>query len=179
MVRMNRDANEPPTGEVLLDRLEGYRVIDDDDDDPVLVNRNGDPIDTWREGYPYDERVSREEYEHDKRMLQIELLKLQNWVKATGERIVILFEGRDAAGKGGTIKRFMEHLNPRGARVVALEKPSEREATQWYFQRYVNHLPSAGEMVFFDRSWYNRAGVERVMGFCSPSEYMGFMRQAP
>ena len=110
--------------------------------------------------------MTRDEYDHTKRLLQIELLKLQNWVKETGQRIVILFEGRDAAGKGGTIKRFMEHLNPRGARVVALEKPSEREATQWYFQRYVAHLPAAGEIVLFDRSWYNRAGVERVMGFC-------------
>jgi polyphosphate kinase 2 len=111
--------------------------------------------------------------------LQVELLKLQNWVKETGERIVVLFEGRDAAGKGGTIKRFMEHLNPRGARVVALEKPSEREKTQWYFQRYIENLPSGGEIVFFDRSWYNRAGVERVMGFCSPNDYLEFMRQCP
>ena len=119
------------------------------------------------------------EYDHDKRLLQIELLKLQNWCKATGERLVILFEGRDAAGKGGTIKRFMEHLNPRGASVVALEKPSERESTQWYFQRYIEHLPAAGEIVLFDRSWYNRAGVERVMGFCTRQEYLEFMRQAP
>ncbi len=129
--------------------------------------------------YPYKEKMRRSEYEARKAELQIELLKLQNWVKDSGERILILFEGRDAAGKGGTIKRFMEHLNPRGARVVALEKPSEREAGQWYFQRYIQHLPSAGEMVFFDRSWYNRAGVERVMGFCSPTEYLEFMRQAP
>jgi polyphosphate kinase len=163
----------------LLDRLGDYRVIDDDDDDPVLVNPDGDPVDTWREGYPYDERMSREAYEHDKRLLQIELLKLQNWVKASGSRVMILFEGRDAAGKGGTIKRFMEHLNPRGARVVALEKPSEREATEWYFQRYIAHLPAAGEMVFFDRSWYNRAGVERVMGYSSRTDYLEFMRQAP
>jgi polyphosphate kinase 2 len=110
---------------------------------------------------------------------QIELLKVQNWVKETGQRLVILFEGRDAAGKGGTIKRFMEHLNPRGARVVALEKPTEAERGQWYFQRYVQHLPTAGEIVFFDRSWYNRAGVERVMGFCTPNEYLEFLRQAP
>ncbi|BCX83032.1 polyphosphate kinase [Methylomarinovum caldicuralii] len=129
--------------------------------------------------YPYRERMKRGEYEALKCDLQIELLKLQNWVKETGERIVLLFEGRDAAGKGGTIKRFMEHLNPRGARVVALEKPTERERGQWYFQRYIEHLPTAGEMVFFDRSWYNRAGVERVMGFCSDAEYLEFMRQAP
>jgi len=163
----------------LLDRFGDYRVVDDDDDDPVLVDPDGQPVDTWREGYPYQERLSREEYEHDKRLLQIELLKLQNWVKSSGARVVILFEGRDAAGKGGTIKRFMEHLNPRGARVVALEKPSEREATQWYFQRYIAHLPAAGEMVFFDRSWYNRAGVERVMGYSSRTEYLEFMRQTP
>jgi polyphosphate kinase 2 len=172
----------PPDGSTnasLLERLRGYRVVDDDDDDPVLVNTDGQPVDTWREGYPYRERVTRPEYERDKRLLQIELLKLQNWVKASGERLVVLFEGRDAAGKGGTIKRFMEHLNPRGARVVALEKPSERESTQWYFQRYVAHLPAAGEIVLFDRSWYNRAGVERVMGFCTRTEYLEFMRQAP
>jgi polyphosphate kinase 2 len=154
-------------------------VEDTDDDDPVLRFRDGRPVDTWREGYPYDERLSREIYEREKRLLQIELLKLQNWVKATGEKIVIAFEGRDAAGKGGTIKRFMEHLNPRGARVVALEKPSDRERTQWYFQRYIEHLPAAGEIVLFDRSWYNRAGVERVMGFVDSRDYLEFMRQAP
>ena len=158
---------------------EGLHVVDEDDDDPVLVDADGNAVDTWRENYPYDERLSRTAYEHDKRLLQIELLKLQNWIKATGGRLVILFEGRDAAGKGGTIKRFTEHLNPRGARVVALEKPNERERTQWYFQRYVAHLPAAGEIVLFDRSWYNRAGVERVMGFADPTEYLEFMRQAP
>jgi polyphosphate kinase 2 len=114
-----------------------------------------------------------------KRQLQIELLKLQNWVKDTGQRIVILFEGRDAAGKGGTIKRFTEHMNPRGATVVALEKPSRREQGEWYFQRYVEHLPTAGEIVLFDRSWYNRAGVERVMGFCTDEQYQVFVEQAP
>ncbi len=129
--------------------------------------------------YPYKTRIRRADYERQKQELQVELLKVQNWVKETGQRIVILFEGRDAAGKGGTIKRYMEHLNPRGARVIALEKPTELERGQWYFQRYVQHLPSAGEMVFFDRSWYNRAGVERVMGFCTPSEYLEFMRQTP
>jgi polyphosphate kinase 2 len=167
------------TSAVLLRRLGDYRVLDEDDDDPVLLTRDGQPVDTWREGYPYDERMSRPDYEREKRLLQIELLKLQNWVKESGERIVVLFEGRDAAGKGGTIKRFTEHLNPRGARVVALEKPSERESTQWYFQRYVAHLPAAGEIVLFDRSWYNRAGVERVMGYCTRAEYLEFMRQAP
>jgi len=134
----------------------------------------------WREGgYPYRNLLSRKHYERQKYRLQVELLKLQAWVKETGQRVVILFEGRDAAGKGGTIKRFMEHLNPRGARVVALEKPSDVERGQWYFQRYVEHLPTRGEIVLFDRSWYNRAGVERVMGFCSPAEYDEFMRQAP
>ena len=134
----------------------------------------------WRNGaYPYKNLLSRRVYEANKYLLQVELLKLQAWAKETGQRIVILFEGRDAAGKGGTIKRVMEHLNPRGARVVALEKPSEVERGQWYFQRYVQHLPTAGEIVLFDRSWYNRAGVERVMGFCSDAEYTEFMRQAP
>lgn len=129
--------------------------------------------------YPYKKKLSREKYEKQKAELQIELLKVQNWVRSTGQRVVILFEGRDAAGKGGAIKRFTEHLNPRGARVVALEKPTERERGQWYFQRYINNLPTDGEIVLFDRSWYNRAGVERVMGFCSPEEYLEFMRQTP
>jgi len=129
--------------------------------------------------YPYRYKMPRQSYEQQKALLQAELLKVQKWAIDTGERFVFLFEGRDAAGKGGTIKRFNEHLNPRFARVVALNKPSERESGQWYFQRYVEHLPTAGEMVFYDRSWYNRAGVERVMGFCSPTEYLEFMRQAP
>jgi polyphosphate kinase 2 len=161
------------------DLIAGFRVDHSDEDDPVLLHRDGTPVDTWRENYPYDERMRREEYDREKRLLQIELLKFQYWVKETGQRVVALFEGRDAAGKGGTIKRFTEHLNPRGAHVVALEKPSERESTQWYFQRYVAHLPSAGEIVLFDRSWYNRAGVERVMGFCTDEEYQRFLRQAP
>ncbi len=129
--------------------------------------------------YPYDTRIKRREYERQKHHLQIELLKVQNWVKESGQKIIVIFEGRDAAGKGGTIKRFMEHLNPRGARVVALEKPNDVERGQWYFQRYVSHFPTAGEIVFFDRSWYNRAGVERVMGFCKPLEYLEFLRQTP
>jgi polyphosphate kinase len=158
----------------------GYTVRDDDDDDPeLLIVPTGEVVDTWRENYPYDERMKREEYEQQKRLLQIELLKLQKWSQGNGLRHVIVFEGRDAAGKGGTIKRFMEHLNPRGARVVALEKPTERERTQWYFQRYVKHLPAAGEIVLFDRSWYNRAGVERVMGFCNQKQHAEFIRQAP
>ena len=129
--------------------------------------------------YPYKRKITRGRYEREKAELQVELLKVQEWVKASGQKIVLLFEGRDAAGKGGTIKRFMEHLNPRGARVVALDKPNDREKTQWYYQRYVQHLPAAGEIVMFDRSWYNRAGVERVMGFCSPQDYLEFMRQTP
>ena len=135
---------------------------------------------SWQDGgYPYKYLMSRRNYEFQKYDLQVELLKLQSWIKETGQRVVIVFEGRDAAGKGGTIKRFMEHLNPRTARVVALQKPTETELGQWYFQRYVEHLPTSGEMVLFDRSWYNRAGVERVMGFCTDAEYWEFMRQAP
>ncbi len=135
---------------------------------------------SFREGvYPYVDRLKRADYERQKQQLQVELLKVQNWVKDTGQKIVVICEGRDAAGKGGTIKRFMEHLNPRGARVVALEKPTERERGQWYFQRYIAELPTAGEIVLFDRSWYNRAGVERVMGFCSGREYLEFLRQCP
>ncbi|MEM1315408.1 MAG: polyphosphate kinase 2 [Pseudomonadota bacterium] len=151
------------------------------------------PVDAWdpadgaaairrafeRGDYPYETRLSRRSYERQKAQLQAELLKVQGWAKETGRKFVILFEGRDAAGKGGTIKRFMEHLNPRAARVVALEKPTDHERGQWFFQRYVEHLPTSGEMVLFDRSWYNRAGVERVMGFCSPEEYLEFMRQTP
>lgn len=129
--------------------------------------------------YPYDTRMDRAEYEALKAKLQAELLKVQLWAQQTGQKFVLLFEGRDAAGKGGTIKRFTEHLNPRLARVVALNKPSEKELGQWYFQRYLEHLPTAGEMVLYDRSWYNRAGVERVMGFCTPSDYLEFMRQTP
>ncbi len=129
--------------------------------------------------YPYPKRMKTEDYEAEVELLEVELVKMQAWVKEVGERIVMLFEGRDAAGKGGTIKRFTENLNPRGARVVALTKPSDGERGQWYFQRYTEQLPTAGEIVFFDRSWYNRAGVEHVMGFCSPHQYLEFMRQAP
>ncbi|HEY0499984.1 MAG TPA: polyphosphate kinase 2 [Kutzneria sp.] len=151
----------------------------EDGDDPILRRPDGTVVDTWRENYPYDTRLSREEYDLVKRLLQIELLKMQYWIKETGSRMVIACEGRDAAGKGGTIKRFTEHLNPRGARVVALDKPTEREMGQWYFQRYLNHLPTAGEIVLLDRSWYNRAGVERVMGYCTDEQYSRFIHQAP
>ncbi|KIC42293.1 polyphosphate kinase [Ruegeria sp. ANG-R] len=129
--------------------------------------------------YPYGRKMARKEYETQKAEIQAELLKVQLWAQETGQRFVLLFEGRDAAGKGGTIKRFMEHLNPRQARVVALNKPTGEEKGQWYYQRYVQQLPTVGEMVFYDRSWYNRAGVERVMGFCTPNEYLEFMRQTP
>jgi polyphosphate kinase len=128
---------------------------------------------------PYPDKIKTADYLEELRLLQIELLKLQRWVKHEGEKIVILFEGRDAAGKGGSIRRFVENLNPRGARTVALAKPNDTERGQWYFQRYVGNLPTAGELVFFDRSWYNRAGVEIVMGFCTAQEYGEFFRQAP
>ena len=164
-----------------IDRLQiaGHTIGNDFDDDPELLDATGRAVDTWRENYPYDERIDRDEYEEQKYFLQVELLKFQTWATETGRKHVILFEGRDAAGKGGTIKRFMEHLNPRYARVVALSKPTDREQQQWYFQRYVQHLPTAGETVLFDRSWYNRAGVERVMGFVSDDDYALFMRHAP
>lgn len=152
----------------------------DPEDDHVIVHQDEALVDNWRSAkYPYKNRLSRKSYEKQKYELQVELLKLQAWVRETGQKVVILFEGRDAAGKGGTIKRFMEHINPRGARVVALEKPTETEKGQWYFQRYIQNLPTAGEIVLFDRSWYNRAGVERVMGFCSNQEYDDFLRQVP
>ena len=154
-------------------------------DELAAISRSGvsgddELAENWRTGgYPYKNLMSRKNYEKQKYQLQVELLKLQKCTKASGQKVVILFEGRDAAGKGGAIKRFMEHLNPRGARVVALEKPTPTELGQWYFQRYIQHLPTAGEIVLFDRSWYNRAGVERVMEFCSDPEYNEFMRQAP
>ncbi|MEH0058552.1 MULTISPECIES: polyphosphate kinase 2 [Auritidibacter] len=157
----------------------GYTVSDGHTPDPDLIDPLGKAVDTWRENYPYEERLTREEYELEKYRLQIELLKLQYWTQDTGQRHIIVFEGRDAAGKGGTIKRFTEHLNPRAARVVALNKPTEVESGQWYFQRYINHFPTAGEMVLFDRSWYNRAGVERVMGFSTDEQYKTFMNQVP
>lgn len=155
----------------------------DFDDGAEPVGRRAVPVTieaVFREGvYPYRRKLKRGAYEAEKARLQVELLKVQRWVGRSGTRIVVLFEGRDAAGKGGTIKRFMEHMNPRSARVVALNKPSDVERGQWYFQRYIQHLPTAGEIVLFDRSWYNRAGVERVMGFCSGQEYLEFLRQCP
>jgi polyphosphate kinase len=163
----------------LFDSLGEYTVEYDLDGEPDLVNMDGNRLETWRENFPYAERMSHPEYDRVKRQLQIEMLKLQAWVKKSGERVVILFEGRDAAGKGGTIKRFTQHLNPRGTKIVALEKPSPRESTQWYFQRYIAYLPAAGDVALFDRSWYNRAGVERVMGFCTEAEYQEFLIEAP
>ena len=164
-----------------IDRLrdEGYTVRDDHGEDPDLIDINGKAVDTWRENYPYHHRMHRNSYEVEKYLLQIELLKFQNWSVDNKRHHLIIFEGRDAAGKGGTIKRFNEYINVRHARVVALSKPTEREKNQWYFQRYIEHLPSAGEIVMFDRSWYNRANVERVMGFCTQDEYELFMHQAP
>ncbi|MET8171060.1 polyphosphate kinase 2 [Streptomyces clavifer] len=159
--------------------LDGLTVDTSRPERPILLDEQGRPIKTWRENYPYDRKVRRKEYERAKRVLQIEMLKLQRWTKETGARVVVVCEGRDAAGKGGTIQRFTERLNPRGARIVALDKPTDRERGQWYFQRYVAHMPARGEIVFFDRSWYNRAGVERVMGFCTPPEYQLFLRQCP
>ena len=161
----------------LVDR--GYTVRGGQGEDPELIDPMGSAVETWREDFPYEERMTREEYELEKYRLQVELLKFQYWGQDHGLRQVIVFEGRDAAGKGGTIKRFTEHLNPRSARAVALNKPSETEHGQWYFQRYIQHLPTSGEIVMFDRSWYNRANVERVMGFCTDDEYETFMRQAP
>ena len=173
-------AERPPID--VLDDLAaqlGLRIVEGSKGRPALARPDGTTVETWREDYPYDVRMGRKQYEKAKRSLQIELLKLQRYIKGSGERLLIVFEGRDAAGKGGTIKRFAENLNPRGARTVALEKPTEREQTEWYLQRYVAHLPAAGEIVMFDRSWYNRAGVERVMGFCRPDECMEFLREAP
>ena len=166
------------------DELPALRRVLLAQDEPVYgappMSEQDELVDAWQSGvYPYKNLMPRKEYERQKYHLQVELLKLQAWVKETGQRIVILFEGRDAAGKGGTIKRFMEHLNPRGARVVALEKPTDAERGQWYFQRYVQHLPTTGEIVLFDRSWYNRAGVERVMGFATEDEVAEFLHQVP
>ena len=159
---------------------EGYHVEGAEGVDPELIAPDGKAVDTWQDGgYPYDELMDRTQYEREKYLLQVELLKFQYWSQDTGAKHVLVFEGRDAAGKGSTIKRFNEHLNPRAARVVALSAPSNTERGQWYFQRYVEHLPTSGEMVLFDRSWYNRAGVERVMGFCTDEEYETFMVQAP
>ncbi len=149
-------------------------------DTDVKMPENKGALSRFEQGqYPYEKKIKRAEYEKEKAKLQVELLKVQKWIDDTGAKVLLLFEGRDAAGKGGTIKRFMEHLNPRAARVVALNKPTDRERGQWYFQRYIEHLPSKGEMVLFDRSWYNRAGVERVMDFCTPQEYLEFMRETP
>ena len=172
--------DKPPLRPVQTQRK---KKIDETSPAHVFSEMRHDPEkirELFRNGqYPYKTRIRTPVYEQHKAELQVELLKVQNWVKTTGQRIVVVCEGRDAAGKGGTIKRFMEHLNPRAARVVALEKPTEHERGQWYFQRYIKHLPTEGEMVFFDRSWYNRAGVERVMGFCSSLQYLEFMRQVP
>lgn len=161
-------------------KTNGYSVLHDiTGSDPDLITPDGSAVDSWAQDYPYETRMGREEYEREKYALQVELIKFQDWTLATGARHIIVFEGRDAAGKGGTIKRFAEHLNPRFSRTVALPKPNKRERGQWFLQRYIQHFPTAGEIVMFDRSWYNRAGVEPVMGFCSPAEYQTFIAQAP
>ena len=181
---MDLDELQPDADDNLrefIDKLvaAGYTVGDSQSADPELIDPGGRAVETWREDYPYDELMSREEYELEKYQLQVELLKFQYHGQDNGLKHLILFEGRDAAGKGGTIKRFIEHLNPRATRVVALTKPSSDELGQWYFQRYIRHFPTSGEIVLFDRSWYNRAGVERVMGFCSNDQYETFMQHAP
>ena len=163
----------------LFAALGDYRVEYDLDGEPDLVNAQGHRLETWREEFPYPDRMTRPDYDRVKRAQQIELLKLQSWIKATGQRVVIVFEGRDAAGKGGTIARFTQHLNPRGTSVVALDKPSERERSTWYFQRWVANLPAAGELALFDRSWYDRAGVEYLTGACTEEEYREFLRDTP
>ncbi len=153
-----------------------------DTEAPAVIRdaiRRADGDDILSDSYPHLERLGKKTYEKHMDALQIELVKMQSWAKATGARVLVLFEGRDAAGKGGTIGAFRENLNPRGARVVALAKPSETEAGQWYFQRYINHLPSAGEIVLFDRSWYNRGVVEHVFGFCTPAQREHFFTQVP
>jgi polyphosphate kinase len=180
----NRARDDRAGGEAdeVLDRLAeqlDLRIRYSGNGKAALVKPDGAKVKAWREDYPYDKRLRRGRYEKLKRSLQIELLKMQHSVRQRENRLIILFEGRDAAGKGGTIKRFTENLNPRGANVVALEKPTERERTEWYLQRYVGHLPAAGEIAMFDRSWYNRAGVERVMGFCTPDEVNEFLRETP
>ena len=156
-------------------KLKNYRAPENRDDLDSEERRE-----FFREGaYPYQRKINLDAYYEHKFPLQIELVKMQNWVRDTGEKVLIVFEGRDAAGKGGTIRRFMEHLNPRAAKVIALEKPTPTESGQWYFQRYVQHLPTAGEIALFDRSWYNRAGVEKVMGFCTEEEYDRFLVHTP
>jgi polyphosphate kinase 2 len=152
------------------------------DDAPEAVRkavREGDDKDILDPTFPYDRWMKKKDYEPEMDKLQLELVKMQYDLKKTGKRVVVVFEGRDASGKGGTIQRLTENLNPRGARVVALSKPTETEASQWYFQRYIEHLPSAGEMVIFDRSWYNRGVVEKVFGFCTDEQRERFFRQLP
>jgi len=168
--------------QALLDALAadlGLRPSPGKNGQVTLVGPGGVAVAPWRENYPYPRRLGKRPYQDAKRELQIELLKLQRSVKQHGKRVLVIFEGRDAAGKGGTIRRFTEHLNPRGVRVVALDKPAEHEQGDNYLRRYLPHLPARGEIVLFDRSWYNRAGVERVMGFCPPEEYLRFLQEVP
>ena len=171
----------PDSNEVSKSDAENKVDYSDNVQDLFTLNPNVRDIkNLFKEGiYPYKTKLKKKPYEVKKRQLQTELLKAQGWIKDTGQKVILLFEGRDAAGKGGTIKRFTEHLNPRSGKVIALEKPTDEERGQWYFQRYIKHFPTNGEMVLYDRSWYNRAGVERVMGFCTPNEYLEFMRETP
>lgn len=175
------DLHERDAAMLLADVAEelGLRLLTGSRGTAALVMADGRPADTWREQYPYSERLGKAEYAGSKRALQIELLKLQRSVKVSRRRLAIVFEGRDAAGKGGAIRCFTENLCPRGTRVVALESPTEKEQGEWYFRRYIRQMPAEGEIVLFDRSWYNRAGVERVMDFCAPHEYADFLREAP
>lgn len=176
------DLPDADTVRRMLDRLAaelGLKVVTMKNGRATLARPDGTAVRAWRESYPYPARLPKQAYEPAMRSLQIELLKLQRSVKASGDRLLVIFEGRDASGKGGTIARFTENLNPRGARVVALEKPAAHEQGDNYLRRYLPHLPTRGEIVLFDRSWYNRAGVERVMGFCEPDEYDTFLRDAP
>jgi polyphosphate kinase 2 len=171
------EGTSPPDAAALMRKMLGEQQ---EHAQQMAIAPDDELAEGWRDGgYPYKNLMSRRNYERQKYRLQVELLKVQAWVRESGQKIVVLFEGRDAAGKGGTIKRFMENLNPRGARVVALDKPTDAERGAWYFQRYAQHLPTSGEITLFDRSWYNRAGVERVMGFCTEQEYLEFMRQCP
>ena len=178
--KKNKPAEKPITkeqaAELLKDLSDASKVMNSS---TMMSGKELLKITHANDEYPYEKKMKLADYEKEKRSLQIELLKVQAWLKEKNKKVVTLFEGRDAAGKGGTIKRFTEHLNPRVARVIALEKPTDRELGEWYFQRYVKHLPTKGEMILFDRSWYNRGGVEIVMGFCSKHDHLEFMRQAP
>ena len=175
VLKSERPADKIKILKILLKEAQLHEQILDKKDD-----KENELVEHWETAeYPYKHPMDKKRYKKELYRLQVELLKMQSWVKENNRKIIIIFEGRDAAGKGGTISRFMEHMNPRGARIAALPKPTDQERGQWYFQRYVAHLPNPGEIVLFDRSWYNRAGVERVMGFCTDEQYYEFLRQCP